>query len=1826
MIDNSKVSRTPAGDFIVPRDYFDWTEEDRVSYAVKNGWFEGSENYAANRLFSLKLTPMAETSTEYKMLNQRFQFFREERRRLDSMMINIPKSTHQRLSENKQHSRNIKLMLQFIVSIIYRGSCDSDEKESLRAECVDAWALFQYIPILYLGAFDGVNKHFLGSHRTSASHRAARQADKAANIAGLGSDWVDLIIQNLEVFRQKHAELVQMADKTAAKEDFKSAPGFHSVSSASTSGTTSTTTTGEDPTTPMSDEDSDSSQELLEQQRLILDENLTEHLSKKAREKVRKLASSTDAKASDQMKALLNTVQIERSPETFELLKPLVALEPVNEIDTESRRIVKMHADSIREKLFVSTEEAYGSIANAKLYTSGDICGWKNDHFAALVKNSTDPVLPWMTLLFEAIARADPIFGPDPDDRLFNTSTLIPIPKCKGKKALESHQIRPVAVPNALHKRGENWLVQRIRPEAVKFLNPRHETETGDFVRRAQYSFGIRSGCSITALRIKSIIEANPDWCTIQLDFSNAFNSVDMEHIFRVLREIAESTPGSVEYGLRDILPYLESVYSHDQFLKMHLNSMSWKGEHIDCNEIRICRGVLQGAPLSPLVFNLALSSATRILDGKDDAGNFIYAELLASLFADDMVLQGCPSTILNALDALLVPLSQAGLSIKFVKVLPHSAKARESFLEAISDSRFSECTPALRTKAGENVHKDSVEAELYRNRSLQDLFRITVSDQIDGPDEYCLPAIDTQDISKQVCAGLKIVGIPVGNDAFIRKKADEYVEEAKETFDAIVNFVERGPSDTTALATKFNHASHGLLLFKLCGVTKFDFLYHNFPTRTLDRAKFRIQKLIDGSFARIVGISTSFDAHKKDNICTLPLLRMPSTLGGLHIPDVNLIAPVAFYSTMAACNASVMSSLPSDMVKSLDRSPLPEVSECISEVRQIVTTSGFPEQAQENLLAPMSATHTALNSETIYTWRHRFTTKFYEHVQLKLKTDVEAKSSLGGESLYTSINFLKTFKSQLNNGLSWCSTQFLRSREARKIDDDELLQYKCMQALVLPFPELLEKLKMEPKALCPNKHCFHGGGTTQHLLSLHCAYGHDWLYGACNKANVVGEKANSDTYIHNQAAEYIGSEIKKLSNMTFINEFGSHEHTPIKLNSKFSAFQKKDDSKAPGVEWLHADGYFTSGNHSSYLEISRCSEEDMVKRLDEKEARLKPIAQSQGSQYSIVVLSKPHAGIEERGLSVFDAIAENHVKLRYVRDVTSEEVDGRYNDENLFKTVRARMKTMVSSICCTLQARLGVSTLRALRNNACMEKPVSAKAIARVKRGTKSWELSEKQGTTNTTMRQEHKAAAVVYIRRHQARILNLPNKKGCSVRVYGMHTPNEQKGISRDQMIELLKSRGVNANGLQRENGTVLESHCRSNKDTKFWFELQSSKCCLINQRSMNRIRTGDIVAVPFTIKEECSKEPILYLGEVTEIFADGSLDIHFFCDRVTTNFDRNEILNEIYTTEGLTVGGCLSTCGAEIRNKYFSFRQKGSDAEYCKVLVSAYDETTKCHTLKPYCSIDDSNVSELRVAQEAIEYVLNLNDADIRLCDPEDMIKANFKPPEATPKRKYTSKTTTTIINRKTTKTTPTEHINNDNNNNNNDDNNNNNNNNENENIFTTTSPSTPKSKKSKLSHDLNPTTPSTTTNLPQYLRPEIITPVKTERQDSDHDDHSRNTTPPTKHMHDHDVSRQLLNYDFDNDLINSNLHEADLHLLSDFISNDKTLTREYDEFSDPPDDNKSETKITNSTDDIPSHKSSSSNRSLSTRKTTGSIIKKSINSDDIVANNKEKKFSP
>ena len=88
-----------------------------------------------------------------------------------------------------------------------------------------------------------------------------------------------------------------------------------------------------------------------------------------------------------------------------------------------------------------------------------------------------------------------------------------------------------------------------------------------------------------------------------------------------------------------------------------------------------------------------------------------------------------------------------------------------------------------------------------------------------------------------------------------------------------------------------------------------------------------------------------------------------------------------------------------------------------------------------------------------------------------------------------------------------------------------------------------------------------------------------------------------------------------------------------------------------------------------------------------------------------------------------------------------------------------------------------------------------------------------------------------------------------------------------------------------------------------------------------------------------------------------------------------------------------------------------------------------------------------------------------------------------------------------------------------------------------------------------------------------------------------------------------------------MINSDLHEADLHSLSDFISDDKTLTRDDVEFSDRPDD-KFETKITNLTNDKHSNKLSSE-KSLSTIKTVGSIKKQRKNSSDTIA---RKRFSP
>ena len=136
------------------------------------------------------------------------------------------------------------------------------------------------------------------------------------------------------------------------------------------------------------------------------------------------------------------------------------------------------------------------------------------------------------------------------------------------------------------------------------------------------------------------------------------------------------------------------------------------------------------------------------------------------------------------------------------------------------------------------------------------------------------------------------------------------------------------------------------------------------------------------------------------------------------------------------------------------------------------------------------------------------------------------------------------------------------------------------MQALFLPFPELLVKLR-DPAYECPNLHCFDGGCPSKgsHKLSIHDPFGHFTLFGRANKANVLDERYSSDTFVHNAIMEFVADETQKVKDVSFARESSLAFSYPILLKPG------EDDASPVDCEELHVDGIATLENT-----ISRCA------------------------------------------------------------------------------------------------------------------------------------------------------------------------------------------------------------------------------------------------------------------------------------------------------------------------------------------------------------------------------------------------------------------------------------------------------------------------------------------------------------------------------------------------------------------------------------------------------------------------------------------------------------
>lgn len=199
---------------------------------------------------------------------------------------------------------------------------------------------------------------------------------------------------------------------------------------------------------------------------------------------------------------------------------------------------------------------------------------------------------------------------------------------------------RPIAVGETLKRLVSKCLATLSRRAALSLLST------------LQLGVGIRGGSEAVVHAVNRLLSSTPDTghCTLLLDFSNAFNSINREAMFR---EFHQHLPG--------LSAWMESSYSSLPLLFMGPES------------IRSCCGVQQGDPLGPLGFALTLHPLIEHI--KEE----LPALSLNAWYLDDGTLTGPPECLARALAIIEKDGPPLGLHLNRGKSLLHTPVGYDS-------------------------------------------------------------------------------------------------------------------------------------------------------------------------------------------------------------------------------------------------------------------------------------------------------------------------------------------------------------------------------------------------------------------------------------------------------------------------------------------------------------------------------------------------------------------------------------------------------------------------------------------------------------------------------------------------------------------------------------------------------------------------------------------------------------------------------------------------------------------------------------------------------------------------------------------------------------------------------------------------------------------------------------------------------------------------------------------------------------------------------------------------------------------------------------------
>jgi hypothetical protein len=228
--------------------------------------------------------------------------------------------------------------------------------------------------------------------------------------------------------------------------------------------------------------------------------------------------------------------------------------------------------------------------------------------------------------------------GALPSAHLLCAAKLIPLPKSElgpDSQTSLAGKLRPIAMGEVFYRVLGKFALASLEHFVVPFLSP------------TQYGLFLSGGAELVIHQVRAQLAANPTWGLLQMDLTNAFNTISRRLVWDTVRVLFPGAWSFVNWAYGSSTPLWYRHHGTDDLF--HLPS---------------AEGVRQGCALGSLLFALAqqvivaqLPSSTMLRDGHH-------------LFAlhDDNILVGPPAMLRGVFDEYVATFSPFGLAVNPAK------------------------------------------------------------------------------------------------------------------------------------------------------------------------------------------------------------------------------------------------------------------------------------------------------------------------------------------------------------------------------------------------------------------------------------------------------------------------------------------------------------------------------------------------------------------------------------------------------------------------------------------------------------------------------------------------------------------------------------------------------------------------------------------------------------------------------------------------------------------------------------------------------------------------------------------------------------------------------------------------------------------------------------------------------------------------------------------------------------------------------------------------------------------------------------------------------